>query len=224
MKNKLIALLALTVTSSLSFGALYTVHSGSGATATGIQTLEGRTFRAGTTAGDAFSSGGGTSAGPGVIAFGIFSTDALSTMNQAQLIAAFTVFGSNAPFAVGGLSGNRSTYSLPMQAAVTGSVFNTKNMYVFAGNGTTYESSTQFLVVKSNYTFKAADDALPSPTVNVVDTTNTQILIGSLVTNVQTTNSDTTTNPGWQMATLVPETSTALLGALGALGLLRRRR
>jgi hypothetical protein len=224
MKLHVILSIALAISSPVAIGALYTINSGTGSTASGIQDSLGRTFRSGTTAGDAFSIGGGTSAGPGVVAFGIFSTDQLSNLQTTNLVSAFTGFGNTAAFNTNGTTGNRSVYTSPQTAQVAGSAFNGKNVYLFAGNGTTFSNSTQFLVVKSNFLFSAAQDDIPTPQVWTIRPDNSQLLLGTSATNVQTANTDTSVTPGWQMATPVPEPSAAILGTLGALVLLRRRR
>lgn len=224
MKLHVILSIALAVSSPVAVGALYTINSGSGSTASGIQDSLGRTFRSATAAGDAFPTGGGTSAGPGVVAFGIFSTDQLSNLQTTNLVSAFTGFGNTATFNSTGTTGNRSVYTSPQTAQVTGSPFNGQNVYLFAGNGTTFSNSTQFLVVKSGFQFSAAQDSVPTPQVWTIRPDNSTLLFGTSATNVQTANTDTSVTAGWQMATPVPEPSAAILGSLGALVLLRRRR
>lgn len=227
MNRKLLTLLSLAVASTTaSYGALYTLSSGVSATASGIIDTQGRAFRAGTTPGAAFSgTAGGTSAGPGVVGFGIFSTDNLSALSSTQLVAAFTGFGSTVPFNVAGTTGNRSVYSSAQSQAVLNSPFAGKAVYLFAGNGTTYGNSTEFLITKAaSLTFNASDDNVPTPNSYVITPGNSSVLFGSVVNDVKTSSSDTSVNSGWQMATPVPEPSAALLGALGAMVLLRRRR
>lgn len=211
--------------------ALYTLNGGTTASAAaGVETMEGRTFRSGTTDGTAFTgTNAGVSAGPGIVAFGIFSTDNFSgVLDGAGLVSLFTQFGSTSySFASGGTSGQRSIFSIPQSAKITDSAFANKAVYFFAGNGTTFAGSTQFLIAKMDtITFVPGDDTAnaTAPKIISINPANSTALLGSEVANVWTTNSDATQTPGWQMATLIPETSTALLGALGALGLLRRRR
>ena len=225
MKNKLFTALALLGLSTPSvFAALYTVNSGTGSTASGIVDMAGNAFRGGTLPGAAFTgTTGGISAGPGVIGFGIFSTDTLTGLSPTNLVAAFTVFGGTVAFNTAGTTGNRSVYTDPHGLTVTGSVFAGKNIYLFAGNGTSLALSTEFVVAKSAFLFNAADDALPTPTVYTIRPDNYTLLYGSSIANVYTASTDTSVTPGWQMYG-VPEPSAALLGALGALGLLRRRR
>ncbi|MBN8458707.1 MAG: hypothetical protein J0M04_12805 [Verrucomicrobia bacterium] len=231
MKTKLITIVTLAATASLSFAASYTLNAGTGATASGIQTQDGWTFRSGTTnvpaaIGNTYATGGGIWGGAGTVAFGIFSTEDFSSFTTANnFIAAFTAYGPTNAFAQNGTTGNRSIFSLAgTNITIAGTGFAGKSMYLFAGNGSTFADSTQFLVVKSTFTFNASDDNVATPIVQTVRPSNSSVLYGSVVNNVQTANTDTSPTQGWQMAPLVPETSTALLGALGALGLLRRRR
>lgn len=226
MKTKL-ALLVTVASLSSANAALYTLNNGSGSTAAGVETLAGRTFRSGTLDGAAFTGTNlGTSAGPGVVSFGFFSTDDFSAISTpTALVALFTRFGAEGTFAAGSTGGNRSVFSSPQNQTI-GSTFDNKNIYLFVGNGSSYLTSTEFLVTKFDTKFAVADDTTNAvtPKVLTINPGNSQALIGSEIANVWTTNSDATTNAGWQTAVLVPEPSAALLGAIGALGLLRRRR
>lgn len=228
MKFFLHLLLISATTIGISAAATYQFLNGSGSTANGITDKDGNAFRLGTVAGQTFSgtdaNGDWISAGPGVVAVGLFSTDNLSLLNQTQLIAAFDNLYFGGSFA-GGPGGQRGTFVLNSdQTTIANSVFDNKFMYLFAGNGTTFANSTQFLVLKSTTKFLAADDAASSAVSVSFSPSNTSILLGNSVANVPTTNTDASTNAGWAMVTPVPETSTTLLGALGALAMLRRRR
>ena len=228
MKMKL-SLLAISAVLAVSASAAsYAFNNGASSTASGISNMAGWTFQAASTSGAAYATGGGTAAGPGVVGIGIFSTDSLNGLGAAALISDFTSLTTLGSFASGGPSGVRGVFSSSINNfTIAGSAFENKNMYLFAGNGTTYANSTEFLVVKLATQFLAADDALPTATTETFrpsgGTAATTLLLGTNVANVQTTNTDATVNPGWAMVS-VPESSTALLGALGALALLRRRR
>jgi hypothetical protein len=224
MKAKYTAILALLFAWSSASGALITLNNGSGATASGIQTSSGSTFRSGTLDGTAFATGGGTSAGPGVVAFGFFSTDDLGSAGSVSgLVGLFTQFGTTVTFNASGTTGNRSVFSSAQNVTVTGSSFQDKFIYLFAGNGSTLLDSTEFVVAKSTLTFAQVSDSTPTPTVLTIRPENSVALFGTTVPNVQTANTDTSTTAGWQMA-VIPEPSTALLGLLGVAGLMRRRR
>lgn len=224
MKTKLSLLFASALAASTASGALITLNNGGGAGAFGIQTTEGHTFRNGTVAGEAFAAGGGISAGAGVVAFGVFSTDDLTgATTPSELIGLFTQFGGTVAFNQAGPVGNRSVFSSAQNVTVTGSDFAGKVIYLLAGNGSTLEGSSQFLVLKSTLAFNTVSDDTPTPTVLTISPANSSVLIGSAVANVQTTNTDTTTTAGWEMA-VIPEPSTALLGLLGLAGMMRRKR
>jgi len=229
MKMKL-SLLAISAVLAVSASAAsYSFSNGSGSTASGISDLSGNTFSSSVANGVGFATGGGTSAGSGVVGIGIFSTDSLSGLGASALIADFTsLTGVTSAFAVSGATGNRGIFSsTASNITITGSAFENKNMYLFAGNGSTFALSTQFLVVKLATQFLGSDDSIPTATAELFRPSGgpaaTTLLVGTNAANVQTANTDASTTPGWAMVS-VPESSTALLGALGALALLRRRR
>jgi len=228
--KKYIIIMASMFTMPFANGALYTLNNGSGSAAAGIQTTTGAVFRSGSTAGATFGTGAQniqTSAGPGIVAFGFFSTDDFSTTSTAaSLVSLFTQFGSSAEFGGASTGGNRSVFSRAATQTI-GTTFNTKSIYLFSGNGSTFANSTEFLVAKMDSTvFAAADDTANATVAKVItiNPANSTVLLGSEISNVYTTNTDASNTAGWQMAELVPEPSSALLGAIGALILLRRRR
>lgn len=231
MKLKLITpSLFVIATLGSSNAALITLNNGAGATASGIQTTTGTTFRSGTgvgtAAGELFPTGGGTSAGPGVVALGFFTTDSLSTVSSpASLISLFVQFGNAGVFSAHSATGNRSVFSSAQNVTVGGTQFADKFIYLFAGNGTTFANSTQFLVVKHDtVTFGSVSDATPTPTSFTLRPDVSTTLFGSEGAIVQTANTDGSATVGWTMAVPVPEPSAALLGLLGIAGLIRRRR
>jgi hypothetical protein len=100
-----------------------------------------------------------------------------------------------------------------------------KTLYNFIGNGSTLANSTAFVLFKLNHTI-SADPAPPGlPTAYSLGMNNGTLLFGLSETFTNYSNDDLSISPTNIAAfKLVPEPSAALLGALGALGLLRRRR
>ncbi len=225
MKIKLSLLAISAVLAASASAASYAFNNGASSTASGISDASGNTFSSSVAAGVGFATGGGTSAGSGVVGIGIFSTDSLSGLGASALIADFTsLTGVTSAFAASGATGNRGVFSSTATSiTITGSAFENKNMYLFAGNGSTFALSTQFLVVKLATQFLGSDDSIPTATSELFRPSTSTLLVGNTVANVQTANTDASITPGWAMVA-VPESSTALLGALGALALLRRRR
>ena len=230
MKTSIISVAFVVISVANTFAASYIFNNGSSATANGVIDLSNNSFRSSTIAGASITGtgtyGNWTSAGPGVIAVGVFNTDALASLQKSSLIAAFTnTFGSGTFGA--GPSGQRGTFSLsPAAVTIAGSAYADKNMYFFAGNGSTFENSTEFLVLKSSTKWLATDDAIPTATTIQFLSSNSTVLFGTNVSDVRTTNTDSSITAGFKMAApvAIPEPSAALLGAIGALGLLRRRR
>lgn len=204
---------------------LYTFATGTTDTSNGIVNSAGLAYQ---------NSASASFAGPGVVAFGYFSiTDAQITgaASAATLASAFNNWntaGTNI-FASPGPAGNRGTFTFNAAArdltTATGDTFAGKNMYAFVGNGTTFATSSEMLVLKTTFTFDAAEFG-PTAIAKTITVGNSSILYGNSVANVFTTTADTSTTPGFQTKTFgaVPEPSAALLGAIGALGLFRRRR
>jgi len=227
MKLQLIIPLFLACMAANATAATYSFKNGTGATAAGIIDLDGGTFRRGTAAGDAFSgAAGGFSAGGGVIAFGIFTTDDFQGgLDASSLISAFTSLGNmTTDFGASGPVGNRSVFSFsPPNVEIEGSVFEGKNIYMFVGNGSSFIESDQFLIVRSDSLFSAADDEEIALTPITFNPETSTVLFGSVVSNVFTADGDTSQTQGWSLAA-IPEPSTAMLGALSALALIRRKR
>ena len=211
-----------------ALSATYTLNNGSGPDTTGISDSLGNIFRGSTAFGASLGgAAGGTSAGAGVIGVGFFTTEdsSLATLTGSALVSAFTQFGGLGTFSNGGPAGNRGVFTLGQpQFTVEDSVFAGQNMYLLVGNGTTFENSTEFLVVKNTKTFAVADDDVATDINVTFNAGNSTLLFGSVAGDVRTTNTDGTATPGWSTAVPVPEPSAALLGLLGAVGLIRRRR
>lgn len=200
--------------------ASYTLQTGATATASGFANSGGVVFQ---------NSANASFAGPGTVGFGIFTisdSDISGATSGGVLTSAFVGFGtsSTGTFTAPGLSANAGTFSRNSTGVVTGSPFANSLVYLLVGNGTTYANSTQFGVFKTTFSYLAADDAVPTPIVYTVTSANTSVLFGSTTADVRTTGADSSPTPGFRTATPIPEPSAAILGAVGALGLLRRRR
>jgi MYXO-CTERM domain-containing protein len=197
----------------------YTWTTGTTATSNGIANAAGVQYQ---------NSASPSFAGAGTISWGYFNiTDAeISAATSAStLTSAFQNWNSTTgTFAAAGPSGNRGTFNFNAAARdLAGSGFSGKNMYVFVGGGSTYALSNEYLVLKTTFTFDPLESG-PTAFVKTITNTNATPLFGTTTSNVFTTTTDSSTTPGWRTAVVIPEPSAALLGALGALGLLRRRR
>jgi len=203
----------------------YTFTTGTSATSNGIANKDGIAFQ---------NSVSSSFAGPGTIAWGFFSitdSEIIAASSASTLVSAFSNWnGSTSTFNAPGPSGARGVFNfnasardLTVAGPVGGADFAGKNMYVFVGNATSFGASDQFLVLKTTHTFNAAESG-PTAFTKTLTRANATTLIGTEVANVFTSTADASTTPGWNTAVLVPEPSAALLGAIGALGLLRRRR
>lgn len=222
MKSKIMSLLLCSLSFSQAATYVLTNNQGAPASSNAITDSSGVAFKSGTA---------------GVASVGYFNIDdaALTAATSASIFTSNFVAWNTAtsPNADGSVNFVNSTTPVfargyfTMNAAsrtVAGSAFENKNMYILVGNGLTFATSTEFLVLKSTSQFLAANDpTLPNVTVRFTDS-NTSVLFGTAGASVQTTNTDASSNTSWRTLAPVPETSTSLLGAIGALALLRRRR
>jgi len=158
--------------------------------------------------------------GTGFVGIGVFSiTDAqIAAAASASTIAnGFTLFGQSntigAGFSIDGTYQFESTANIPAGSPFTGSI------YTVIGNAATLATSTQFLVFKEAVTFNP-DPAASGPA--VLKAGQGTVVLGGF------NNFQADIGGGAQAAfntvTLMPEPSAALLGLLGAVGLIRRRR
>lgn len=128
-----------------------------------------------------------------------------------------------------GLGGGAVTTSTSGQFSFTdninigqpaGAAFNGKNIYLLVGfGGTNLATSTEMFIYKFGTTFGTEDSGIPITM--TLSSSAGQTLLGTEVGNPSTTASG---RYNAALITAVPEPSAALLGAIGALGLLRRRR
>ena len=229
MKSKLIISGISFVASLSGFGAIYNVTTGTLPTSNGIAPSGFQYSNPSAAAAGNYTNGYQSPGSAGVVAFGIFSSLSDAQITGAAISALstlssnFNIFGSAGTFNAAGAFGTMGVFARSTSATVTGSIFSGKNIYAFAGNGSTFANSTELLVLKSASLFSDAQDAIPTAQAVTLTTANTELLFGLKALSVKTTTADSSATPGWNTAG-VPEPSAALLGALGALGLLRRRR
>lgn len=159
--------------------------------------------------------------GAGSIQLGYFSTlidGNLATSSASALMDDFEIYGSDT--AVFGKSGLSGFFAISANTGTKdfNSLFVGKNIYLLAFN----TGSTQALIYKFSQTFQA-DPLDPTP-----PSSQTPAFTLNAGNYILGTNNSTLTGAvpvgAARMAALVPEPSAALLGALGVLGLLRRRR
>ena len=167
-------------------------------------------------------------AGSGVVAAGIFSDPSdIELVNLASDFtgltdpnnAADSTFSVNAPNGQDGvLSGSIDGGRQAADSAFVGA-----NIFFVIGNGSTLADSTEFAVFDTGFQF-AADDTTPAPSSFAFVPSADTLVIGEVGADVglfggavQATN--------FQLATAIPEPSSALLAGLALVGgLVRRRR
>jgi hypothetical protein len=179
------------------------------------------------------NAGTAISFGTGFIQVGVLNSafdGILATTTAADISANFTAFTNSIGTFGQSVSGtdypgfvNFATSGLRVDGNPPDAFFN-KNIYVLLGNGANLLGSSQLSVFKANLVFpddsEAAIDATPD--INLLTAQGTWLL--GAPSGGQTNAGGFPVNNAATMAVLVPEPSAALLGALGALGLLRRRR
>ena len=208
MKMLKVLAVALATMGSAS-AALYTVQTGTGATINGF----------------ANSAGVGLQGTGGSMSFGYFNiSDAqiTTTTDFSTLLSSFVSFAGPGTFAIAGPIGQRGAVSVAGNQQVAGTAFDGKSIYAVVGNSSTLAGATELAVLKTTSMFEAAQDLIPTPAVVTLNTSGT-LLFGTPLADLRTTTADSSVNVGFATAP-IPEPSAALLGALGALGLLRRRR
>lgn len=228
MKLKSLILAAVVVTVGSSQAAIYNVLNGTTAAANGIAPSGLVSDPTGDAKVGSFT-GFFSPTNPGVYTFGYFNvtdSDITNALSLSTIVGAFVQFGATTDtFNAGGAPTNqRGLFAHSQSATVTGSGFSGKNIYLLVGNGSSFNDSTELLVLKNQALFTDAQDAVPTAQNITFSTATSTLLFGVNLADVRTTGSDSSVTPGWGTASLIPEPSAALLGAIGALGLLRRRR
>lgn len=162
----------------------------------------------------------------GYTAIGYFSVPDVELLNYTptELASAFQIFGSSGVFGFGGIGGVYDSTALGGRVGAASPFFG-KNVYVLNTNAATILDSTQALIFKSNLTFpNDSADPLDASLLVELGSSGTYVFGGQAGPAVEIAPGFSV--PTVQMAPLnvIPEPSAALLGAIGVLGLLRRRR
>ena len=141
--------------------------------------------------------------------------------NYTSIISSFNIFGGGPGISIG--SGSLITNATGITSTANPTLFNGFTLYAIIANSSTLSTATQFALVNNTGagTFFPTDITTSnSASINFTTFTALQTVAGGGTTTTGTPNSIHMIN----VVTAVPETSTALLGAIGVLGLLRRRR
>jgi len=227
MKQKLLLAFAIAPLLNNANAAVYAITNNVGNGTIGITEQDGQPGASASVRGFNTTEAFGT--------FGYFSglTDAQvsASTNFSSLYSSFVAFNNNSTSFGATTLGNNGTISMGNSdldvGTAAGAAFNGKSIYMLfanVANSSAITSTTQFLVLKHNTeTFDATDDVPASKAVTFDNNTATMLIGGYDNYQFKTRTSDTTTGAAWNTVA-VPETSTSLLGALGALALLRRRR
>jgi len=143
------------------------------------------------------------------------------TKDISQYVNTLNLFATNlSPTTTGNTQGT-ITGSFAATGGGNASLFNGKQIYVVVGNGATAALSNEWAILTSTLNVLFPADVTTSSTAS--------ISFGSIANSVMVPNAGTEIDnispvkDGIQLVG-IPEPSAALLGAIGALGLLRRRR
>lgn len=196
------------------------------ATGQAAVTLTGRNFTTPTSGVALVDSGNNLlAAGSGSWTAGTFAAGFNFNVTATQVIAGFnavtTTAGIGTPFA--GTFNNSVTYdggTTATPASVVGQA-----VYILVGNGLTLATSTQIAVFTTGGVF-IGGDAIGNGGFTADAETVGKVVYGQTggAPNTQPNGAFNLTNSVRLISAPVPEPSTMMLGAIGALGLLRRRR
>ena len=170
--------------------------------------------------------------GGGYISTGFFSGLADGSIGTSDIL---TISSAYRPFtsAVGSFGGSGfsgfMSYNSDSQRVSSSSEFFGETLYAVFGNGSTLLDSTEIAVFKSTLIFpddsSASLDADLSLKFGGVTQSSGSFIVGNTGGTTSPSNGTTTASvPAVNMVQVVPEPSTILLTAFGALALLRRRR
>lgn len=153
-------------------------------------------------------------------AFGVLSEAGINGINTTFSGLNFIQYGAGGGAVTTSTSGQFSFTDNINLDQPAGASFVNKSIYLIVGfGGTNLATSTELFIYKFGTGFGAADS--PTPITMTLSSSAGSTLFGTEIGNPSTTASGT-----YRAAAIaaVPEPSAALLGAIGALGLLRRRR
>ncbi len=157
----------------------------------------------------------------GVGSFTSVPTISSDYSNLGAAVASMNVFASlTSPTATGNTKGT-ITGAFAATGGGNASLFNGKQIYFVIGNGSTVANSTDFAIftTANNTSFPADVTGSGTAAVTFSSITNSVVL-----SNGGSEDAAGSARDQIKMVSAIPEASTALLGAIGALGLLRRRR
>jgi hypothetical protein len=221
---KLITTLALALTLA-SNAATYIVQNAAGNNSSVFVNAAGVRL-----SGNGASSGVNTSV-IGSASFGYFSaeTGVTTATTGAELLTNFVQFGTGFKLFNNPTTPTNYLGLFSATATVTGASltpFVGQSIYAVVTNAATINSGTEYFIFKFNSTFSDSEPVNVTLTLDTAST-NGNVLFGSKTgPSLTAAGIDSSAEASFQLASLsaVPETSTSLLGALGALALLRRRR
>ncbi len=170
----------------------------------------------------------------GVALFGYYTSDRdaaiTSSTTTAGILQSFVLVGSGAINPTTGATPIQGVFSAAGNADITtAGAAGGRAIYVLLGNASTFEASTQVAVLKMSSSFATSEPATATislrNTASPTDEPGTMLFGGHNLFSGDPTPTSTggAAQPFYSLAA-IPEPSTALLGAIGALGLLRRRR
>ena len=159
--------------------------------------------------------------GSGIVAAGFFSTLTDSQINATNIGLDFQIHGS-ASFAASSFGNPDGVFNLSGLGGTIsdGSPFIGETVYIVIGNGPDLSSSSQFAVWNSGNMFAKTED-IPTTSVGVTPSNQSQLVFGSIGGSATTGGTEFDNS---LVLSSIPEPSVTILGLLGMLGLLRRRR
>ena len=210
LKSKLLSLfLMLSAIASAESGVVVTISNFQSSTvgipivtATGVPVDQGQAF-----------------ASAGIFDVGVN----FSTMTLAQILAAFTPVDATPVALNANFDGLFSAQDLSNQPYASGA-FAGSAAYIVIGNSSNFSLATMFAIYSPGAVFPTPD-AIGNAAITLSATGTGGWVFGNLrPVTVQPTLPSAAYTTGIQMTTDIPEPTVALLGCLGLLGLIRRRR